>query len=134
MTYYFLVSLIVNNSKYKMFEKNKAIKIRWMELRKNAQLFKQTKGWERAEESRAKNQNIPDEVKFLTIANVILLFSNSFLLLANIFVLFFNLPFEIEKSSKIDGYVRILLGLGCSMSWLNCVTLMATLKEFRVVS
>ncbi len=133
MTYYFLVSLIVNSSKYRKLERNKSIKIRWMELRKNAQLFKQTKGWERTEESKAKNQNMPDEVKILTIANVILMLSNSFLLMANIFVLLFNLPFEIAKSSKIDNYVRILLGLGSCLSWFNCVTLMATLKDFRVV-
>lgn len=131
ITYFFLVTLIVNSSKYHKLQKQKAIKKRWMELRKNAQLFKQTKGWTKPEETQPETE--PQEVKFLTIANVILTLSNSFLLLSNIFVLLFMLPFEIAKSSKIDDYVRIFLGIGCCLSWFNCVTLMATMKMFRVV-
>lgn len=133
ITYYFLVSLIVNNSKYRKLEKQKAVKKRWMELRKNAKVFQQTKGWEKPEETQPLTPEITEKIRFLTLANVILLLSNSFLLFANILVLFFLMPFEMAKSSTIDFYIRICMGIGCCLSWFNCVTLMATFKKFRVV-
>ena len=106
------------------------IKKRWMELRKNAQTFQQIKGWEKPEEKENRHQS---SIDFLTVSNIILMLSNSFLLLANIFMLFFNLPFEIAKSSIIDDYVTMFLGIGCCLSWINCVTILAQLNRFKVV-
>ena len=133
VTYWFLVTLIVNTAKFRSLEAKKKIKQRWMNLRKNSQMFQQVKGWQKPEDIQEPEAASNPQVQFMTTANIILMLSNTFLLLSNIFVLFFHLPFEMAKSSMIDGYVRQFLGVGCCLSWINCVTLMASLRKFRVV-
>ena len=132
LTYYYIVTVVVNNSKYHKLDKQKAIKKRWMQLRKNKSLFQENKNWE---QTVAQGETADREiVQFMTPPNIILMLSCSLLLLANIFMLLFHLPFFLERSSVIDGYIRTFMGLGCFLGWINCVTLLATLKVFEVVA
>lgn len=133
LTYYFVVTLLVNTSKYYMLEKQKTIKSRWVELRKNAEHFSQSQMLEKS-----KNQSsIPEPEKivknYLTFANFLLVFSNTLMLISNIFIIIESLPINIGVTSNLDRYVLKLLGIGCFASWINIGTLLSSLPKFRVV-
>lgn len=133
LTYYFVVSLLVNNSKYYKLEKQKVVKKRWIELRKNVENYTNVQQWEKPREV----LQIPETVKtasYITIANLLLIISNTMMLVANIFVLLELVPFKLASSSTIEHYIRRFLGVGCFFSWLNIGTLLAALPQFKVVS
>lgn len=133
MAYYYIVTVVVKNSKYHKLQKQKLVKKRWIELRKNAKTFQEKNGWQTPQDELSPPHE-PASIQFMTLTNVLLALSNSSLILANIFFLLLQLPIEAARSSEVDRYVRACLGIGCCLSWMNCVTLLADLAVFRVVA
>lgn len=128
-TYYFVVGLIVNLSKFHRLEKQKLVKERWVASRQNAEDFKRFKSWDRNESAGSRER----EMSFFSFSNIVLLLSNTFLLLANIFIVISTLPLELAYDSFYEGYVSYFLGLGVSMSWINAATVLSTIETFQVV-
>lgn len=128
-TYYFVVGLIVNLSKFHRLEKQKLVKERWVASRQNAEDFKRFKSWDRNVSVAGR----PREMSFFSFSNIVLLLSNTFLLLANIFIIISTLPLELAYDSFYEGYVNYFLGLGVSMSWINAATVLSTIETFQVV-
>lgn len=44
-----------------------------------------------------------------------------------------TLNLGIAPESVYDDYVKIFLGLGCFMSWINAATVLGTIETFAVV-
>lgn len=132
LTYSFVVTFLVNNSKYHKLEKQKIVKKRWIELRKNVENYTQIQHWDKPREV----IQIPDAVKtasYLTFPNLLLIFSNTLLLIANFFVILELVPYKFALSSTLSRYIRMFLGIGCFFTWLNIGTLLSALPQFRVV-
>lgn len=130
-TYYFVVSHLVHISKFHRLEKQRRIKLRWIEQKKNVEDFKRvSKAWE------GQNPKVFAHIyeeTFFGLSNIALIVSNSFLLLSNIFILLSATSLELDSESNIDRIVKIFLGIGCSLSWINIVTLLANVEKFQVV-
>ena len=134
MTYYFVVNLLVNTSKYYRLQKEKAVKMRWIELRKNAVQYSQNNLLEstKRDSTFIEPQKIVEN--YITSSNILLVTSNTLMIIANLIIMIEYLPFPIGATSDVEVYVLKLLGVGCSASWINVGSLISSLPQFGVVT
>ncbi len=133
-TYYYIVGIIVNISKYNKLEKQKQGKMRWVEQSNNTEDFMRvSKAFEQKKRPDVKNVVGHFRHKFFGFSNVTLIISNSFLLCANLILMINAIGFELAQDSSLEKLFKIFLGFGCSISMVNVVTILAKLESFRVV-
>lgn len=117
--------------RYRYLRKERKIKARWIEQRKNVQEFKRNKSFLRLTNI---DMTDPDE-KLVTndLSFFVLMASNISLSLANIFS--YSSLMRVTGVSDLDfqRWVNMCLGLGSFLSWMNILTIMSLWKELSVV-
>lgn len=131
-TYYYIVGIIVNMSKYNKLEKQKQNKMRWLEQSRNVEDFMRVS---KVFEQKTTKQNLVQHYRhnFFGFSNITLIVSNSFLLCANIILMINALGFDLSSDSSLEKLFKIFLGFGCCLSLINVVTILAKLESFKVV-
>ena len=119
--------------RYHYLKREREIKTRWLEQRKNVQEFKKTRNI-------FKHSNIdstePDEDEELVTHDLsffVLIGSNISLFLANIFSYSSLLPVTGVSDLDFQRWVNIFLGVGSFFSWMNILNIMSLWKELSVV-
>jgi hypothetical protein len=118
--------MIVDYGKFKHLTKEGIVKARWLEKRKSLEELNTMKQMNFTEDTTMVEGDL------LSMSNIVLIISNSFLLLANLIVLANLLPNSPDEYI-LDKYTDSFLGIGCSMAWVNILTVISKLKTFIVV-
>ena len=121
----------IRTLRYRYLRREREIKTRWIEQRKNVQEFRKNRNF-------LKHSNIeqadPDEYHVENdLSFFVLMVSNVFLVLANLLSYSSLLPVTGVSDVDFARWVNIFLGLGTFLSWMNILAIMSLWKELSVV-